>query len=687
MTNPLLPAWTGPYGGIPPFDKVKVEHFKPALESAMAEHLAEMDRIAGDPSPPTFANTLEAMERSGRMLDRAVNIYGVFSSTLRNAAFQEVEREMEPRLAAFRDKIIQNEKLFKRLAAVYEAREGSGLAAEQKRLVWLQYQNFARSGAKLDAKSKAKLSEINQRLASLYTEFSQNVLADENTALILEKEADLAGLPQSLREAAAETAKERGQPQRWAILNTRSSVEPFLTSSERRDLREKVWRAFLSRGDNGGERDNKKIIGEIVRLRGERASLLGYRSHAHWRLEMSMAKTPERATELMEAVWKPAVKRVAEEVADMQAVADREGAGIRIEPWDYRHYAEKVRKAKYDVDDNEVMPYLQLENLREAMFWVAGELLGLHFTPVEGVPVYHPDVRVWEVKDGAGKHVALFYFDPYARADKSSGAWMNAYRNQERFDGEVTTIVSNNSNFVKGKPGEPILVSWDDAVTLFHEFGHALHGISSSVRYPSLSGTNVDRDYVEFPSQLLEQWLATPEVLDKYARHCKTGEPIPKELVRKIERASKFNKGFENVEYLSSALVDMRMHLAPEKVADITEFERGTLTALGMPREMVMRHRLPHFGHLFSGDSYSAGYYSYLWADTLSADAFEAFTEAGGAYDKQVAKKLREYVFSTGNSIDPVEGYRAFRGRDAGIDALMRRRGFAPARGGEGRAQ
>ena len=678
MQNPLIPKWTGPHGGVPPFDQVKVEHFKPALDQAMQEGLAEIDRIANDPAPPTFANTIEAMERSGRMLDRVGNIYGVFSSTMRNAAFQDVEREMEPKLAAFRDRIIQNDKLFKRIAAVYDAREQSGLDAEQKRLTWLRYQDFARSGARLDAAAKEKLSTINQRLATLYTEFSQNVLADEGSALILDRESDLAGLPQSMRDAAAEAAKERGEAGKWAILNTRSSVEPFLTYSERRDLREKAWRAFVSRGDNGNERDNKSIIKEIVKLRGERARLLGYKSHAHWRLEMSMAKTPERATQLMEAVWRPAVKRVAEEVADMQAVADREGAGIRIEPWDYRHYAEKVRKAKYDVDDNEVMPYLQLEKLREAMFWVAGELLDLHFTPVTNVPVYHPDVRVWEVKDGAGKHVALFYFDPYARPDKSSGAWMNAYRNQERFEGEVTTIVSNNSNFVKGKPGEPILVSWDDAITLFHEFGHALHGIASNVRYPTLSGTNVDRDYVEFPSQLLEHWLATPEVLNKYARHCKTGEPIPQELVRKIERASKFNKGFENVEYLSSALVDMRMHLDPEKVEDLTQFEQGTLTSLGMPREMVMRHRLPHFGHLFSGDSYSAGYYSYLWADTLSADAFEAFTEAGSPYDKGVAKKLREYVFSTGNSVDPAESYRAFRGRDAGIEALMRRRGFAP---------
>jgi peptidyl-dipeptidase Dcp len=678
QTNPLIPKWSGPYGGVPPFDQVKVEHFRPALEQAMAEQLAEIDRIADDPSPPTFANTIEAMERTGRMLDRVGNIYGVYSSTMRNAAFQDVEREMEPRLAAFRDKVIQNERLFKRIAAVYDAREKSGLDAEQKRLTWLRYQDFARSGAKLEAPDKDKLSAINQRLATLYTEFSQNVLADENSALMLTSEPDLAGLPQSLRDAAAEAARQRGEPGKWAILNTRSSVEPFLTYSERRDLREKVWKAFVSRGDNGNERDNKSIIQEIVKLRGERARLLGYKSHAHWRLEMSMAKTPERATQLMEAVWQPAVKRVAEEVKDMQAVADKEGAGIRIEPWDYRYYAEKVRKAKYDVDDNEVMPYLQLEQLREAMFWVAGELLDLHFKPVTDVPVYHPDVRAWEVKDGAGRHVALFYFDPYARPDKSSGAWMNAYRNQERFDGDITTIVSNNANFVKGKPGEPILVSWDDAVTLFHEFGHALHGISSNVRYPSISGTNVDRDYVEFPSQLLEHWLATPEVLNKYARHCKTGEPIPQELVRKIERASKFNKGFENVEYLSSALVDMRMHLDPEKVGDLTEFESGTLSSLGMPREMVMRHRLPHFGHLFSGDSYSAGYYSYLWADTLSADAFEAFTEAGSPYDKNVAKKLREHVFSTGNSVDPAESYRAFRGRDAGIEALMRRRGFAP---------
>ncbi|HXF79286.1 MAG TPA: M3 family metallopeptidase [Usitatibacter sp.] len=678
MSNPLIARWSGPFGGVPPFGEAKVEHFKPAFEIAMAEELEEVEAIAADPAQPDFGNTLGALERSGRMLDRVESVYNVFAGTLSTDEFQAVEREMEPRLAALRDRIVQDERLFRRIESVYEARERSGLTPEQQRLAWLRYHHFARSGARLDPESKKKLSDINQQLASLYTAFNQNVLADEKTAIVL-GEGDLAGLPGSFVESAAQAAAERGD-KGYAILNTRSSVEPFLTYSDRRDLRERAWRAFVDRGDNGDGSDNKGIIERIVKLRAERARLLGYESHAHWRVEMSMAKTPERAMQLMQALWKPAVSRVAEEVADMQAIADREAAGISIEPWDYRYYAEKVRKSKYDIDDNEVMPYLQLENLREAMFWVAGELLGLAFKEAPGIPVCHPDVRVWEVADEKGRHVALFYFDPYARPGKSSGAWMNAYRAQERQEGEVTTIVSNNCNFVKGKPGEPILVSWGDAVTLFHEFGHALHGISSSVTYPSLSGTNVDRDYVEFPSQLLEHWLATPEVLDRYARHYRTGEPIPRELVRKIERAARFNKGFENVEYLSSALVDMRMHLEPAKVRDIGAFERETLESLGMPRQMVMRHRLPHFGHLFSSDAYSAGYYSYLWADTLSADAFEAFTEAGGAYDKAVARRLRDHVFSAGNTVDPAEGYRAFRGRDAKIDALMRRRGFAPPR-------
>jgi peptidyl-dipeptidase Dcp len=677
MTNPLIEEWPGPYGGVPPFDQVRVEHFKPALEQAMAESLAEIERIAGDPAPPTFANTLEALERSGRTLDRVGAIYGVYGGTMRTPAFQDVEREMEPKLAAYRDRIVQDEKLFRRIDAVYNGPEKASLTGEQQRLAWAKYTYFVRSGARLDGPAKARLSAINQRLASLYTTFSQNVLADEGRFLLLDREEDLAGLPESLRSAAANEAEARGHAGGWAIVNTRSSMEPFLTHSERRGLREKVWREYYSRGDHGDGRDNKPVIAEILRLRDERARLLGYASHAHWRLEKSMARTPDRAMELMEAFWKPAVARAAEEIADMQAMADRLGHGISIEPWDYRYYAEKVRKDRFDIDDNEVMPYLQLEKLREGMFWVAGELLDLHFAPAHGVPVIHPDVRVWEVKGGDGRHVGLFYFDPFARAHKVSGAWMDPYRSQERFDAEIAPIVSNNCNYMKGRPGEPVLVSWDDATTLFHEFGHALHGLASSVSYPSLSGTNVDRDFVEFPSQLLEHWLSTPEVLNRFACHCRTSQPIPAELVRRLERAAKFNKGFENVEYLASALVDMRMHLDPARAADVAAFERETLASLGMPREIVMRHRLPHFGHLFSGDSYSAGYYSYLWADTLSADAFEAFTEAGSPYDKSVARRLLEHVFSIGNTRDPDEAYRAFRGREPGIAALMRKRGFA----------
>jgi peptidyl-dipeptidase Dcp len=487
-----------------------------------------------------------------------------------------------------------------------------------------------------------------------------------------------------VRSGAAQVAEARGQKGKWVIANTRSSIEPFLTYSERRNLREQAWRMFVNRGDNGGSTDNNAIITEILRLRAKRAKLLGYETHAHWRLENAMAKEPARAIRLMEEVWTPAVARVHEEVADMQAIADKEGAGIRIAPWDYRYYAEKVRKAKYDLDETEVTPYLQLENLREGMFYMARELFGFHFRPVDParVPVYHPDVRVWEVTDPKGQLVGLWFFDPYARKGKRSGAWMNAYRVQERFDGDVKTIVSNNSNFVKGKAGEPVLISWTDARTLFHEFGHALHGLSSNVNYPLVSGTRVARDYVEFPSQVLEHWLSTPEILDRYALHYQTGKPIPKELVAKIRNADTFNQGFDTVEYLSSALIDMKLHLAGEQAIDPDRFERETLAAMNMPSEIVMRHRTPQFMHVFGSDGYSAGYYSYLWSDTLTADAWEAFTEAGGPWDKAMAQRLRDHVFSVGNTIDPAEGYRAFRGRDAQIAPLMRKRGFpvpAPA--------
>ena len=677
-TNPLLTKWEGPYGGVPPFDKVQVALFKPALEAAMAEQLAEIDKIATNTGAADFDNTIAALERAGSAFDRASTLYFIWASNMSTPEFQTVQREMAPRLAAFQDKITGNEALFKRIDAVYNSPAKSKLTPEQQRLAWLYYTNFVRAGARLKPEAKTRLSQINQQLAGLFTKFSQNVLAEETDQFMVLKEADLAGLPQSLRDAAAAAAETKKQPPgSFVIMNTRSSVDPFLTYSDRRDLREKAWRMFVNRGDNGGEHDNNATIAEILQLRAERAKLLGYQTHAHWRLENSMAKTPERAMELMEAVWKPAVARVHEEVADMQALADKEGAKVKIEPWDYRYYMEKVRKAKFDLDQNEIKPYLQLEKLREGIFWVAGELFNFNFTPVTNVPVAHPDIRVWEVTDKTSKrHIGLWYFDPYARAGKRSGAWMNAYRSQERMDGEITTIVSNNSNFVKGKPGEPVLISWDDATTMFHEFGHALHGLASNVTYPSLSGTAVPRDYVEFPSQLLEHWLSTPQVLQKFALHYETGKPIPQELVDKINRSATFNQGFATVEYLSAALVDMKLHLAGDRKIDPDAFERETLAQLGMPKEIVMRHRTPHFLHVFGSDGYSAGYYSYLWSDVITADAFGAFVEGKGAYDRAVAEKLRKNVFSVGNTIDPADAYRAFRGRDPKIDALMKKRGF-----------
>ena len=678
--NPLLQPWTGPYGGVPPFDRIEVEHFEPALAAAMQENLDEIDRIASNPEPPTFENTIAAQERAGRTMTRVAVVYGVWGGNMSTPEFQSVEREMAPRIAEFSDRIMQNSALFKRIETVYNSPTKATLTPEQQRLVWLYHTTFVRAGARLDAKAKERVAEINKTLAALFTQFTQNILADEtNLFLVLDARRDLDGLPDSVVEGAAAKAEELGLKGKWVIANTRSAMEPFLTFSTRRELREKAWRLFVSRGDNGGEHDNKAIVSEVLALRAERARLLGFETHAHWRLENTMAKTPERALSLMEEVWRPAVGRVREEVADMQAIARAEGDDITIEPWDYRFYAEKVRKDKYDLDENEMKPYLQLESLRDSMFWVSGELFGLVFSRVHDVPVYHRDVEVWEVKSrSTGKHVGLWYFDPFARKGKRSGAWMDAYRTQEKFDRPITTIVSNNSNFVKGSSNEPVLVSWDDATTLYHEFGHAIHGLLADVHYPSLSGTAVPRDYVEFPSQLLEHWLPTPQVLERFARHHKTGEALPRELVERIERASTFNEGFATVEYLSAALVDMKLHLAGSTPIDASEFEERTLGELGMPREIVMRHRTPQFLHIFSGDGYSAGYYSYLWSDVITADAFDAFREARGPYDPAVAKRLSA-LWSLGNTIDPADAYRSFRGRDPKVAALMRKRGFQPA--------
>jgi peptidyl-dipeptidase Dcp len=678
--NPLLEKWSGNYGGVPAFDKVKISQFKPALEAAMTEKLAEIEAIVNNSAPANFENTIVAMEKAGDTLSRISAIFGVWSGNLNDDEFAKVETEMSPKLAEFSDKITQNTALFKRIEKVYNDSKTSKLSAIQKRLTWRYYTNFVRYGAKLEGKQKARLSEINQKLAGLFTKFSQNLLGDEAKYLLLEKEADLAGLPDDLKSSAAELATAK-KLKGWMIANTRSSVDPFLTYSERRDLREKVFNLFVNRGDNGDKNDTNTLIVEILQLRAERAKLLGYATHAHWSTADVMAKTPERTMNLMEAVWKPAVGRVQEEVADMQKYADKAGDKIKIEPWDYRFYMEKVRIEKYALDQNEVKQYFQLDKMREGMFWVAGELFNFTFTPVNDVPVFHPDVKVWKVSNKTtGKLVGLWYFDPFAREGKGSGAWMNQYRNQQKLIGDIPTIVSNNSNFVKGKPGEPVLISWDDAITLFHEFGHAIHGLSSNVMYPSQSGTAVATDYVEFPSQILERWVSTPQVLNKFALHYQTGKPIPKTLVDKIKKAATFNEGFATVEYMASALVDMKLHLAGDKKIDVDAFEKQTLKELGMPKEMVMRHRLPQFGHLFSSDAYAAGYYSYIWSDVISSDAFTAFTEASGAYDKKVAARLIKYVFSVGDTIDPAKGYKMFRGRDPKVEALMIERGFPVAK-------
>jgi peptidyl-dipeptidase Dcp len=678
QTNPLLDEWTGPHGGCPRFDLVKVDAFKPAMMKGMDSNRVEIAAIAGNRSAPNFENTFAAFDNAGRPFKRAARIFQVYTSTMNDKRTQAVETEMAPVLSAFGDEIVQNKALFDRLKAVYDTRANAKLSPEQRRLVDVVYTRFARQGAALGNAEKARLKEINKRLASLFTTFRQNVLADEEDyTVVIDNEADLAGLPDNLRDAAASAAEEKAQKGKWLFTNTRSSMEPLITYASRRDLREKGWRMWTMRGDNPGPHDNKPVIAEILQLRAERAKLLGFASHAHWILDNNMAKTPDAAMALMMKVWEAALVRAREEIADMQAFADSEGAGIKIEPWDYRYYAEKVRKAKYDIDQTEISQYLQLDKMRESMFWVAGQLFGLRFVKLDDVRVYHPDMSVYEVQRD-GKRVGLWYFDPYAREGKSSGAWMSEYRTQEKFRSEITPIVSNNSNFVKGKAGEPVLISWDDVVTLYHEFGHALHGLNSNINYPTLAGTSVKRDFVEFPSQLNEHWLSTPEVLNQFALHHKTGKPIPADLVAKIEKAKNFNQGFSTVEYLSAAIYDMKIHLAamPDQKIDAGTFEKQTMAEIGCPSEIVMRHRPTQFGHIFSSDGYSAGYYVYIWADTLTDDTAEAFNEAGGPYDKAVAKRYYETILSVGNSVPPDEAFRRFRGRDVDTDALMRERGF-----------
>lgn len=678
IDNPLLAEWNGPYQGVPAFEEMKVDLVKPAIRKGMELHLADIDKITENPAAPTFENTIVPLEKAGQELDRAFTYYGIYSSNMSSPEFREVQKELAPEISEFSSKISQNEELFKRIKTIYEKSQKQPLDSAEQRVVDLIYEDFAMQGADLNKEDKERYAEINKELSSLYTKFSSNVLADEENYVIYLEEDQLGGLPESYVKSAAQAAAERGKEGKYAVTNTRSSMDPFLTYSTERELREKVWNNYYSRGDNADEYDNNEIVKEILKLRDERVELLGFENYAQWRLQNRMAKNPENAMDLMMKVWPAALARVEEEVKDMQEVADAEGADITIKPWDYRFYAEKVRKEKYDLDSEEVKQYLELGNLTQALFFTAGELFNFEFSPVEEgtVPVFHEDVKVWEVTDkDSGNIVGLWYLDPYARQGKRSGAWATTYRSSTELMGEKPVLASNNSNFIEPAPGEPVLVSWDDANTFFHEFGHALHFLSADIEYPTLnSGV---RDYTEFQSQLLERWLSTDKVINQFLRHHETNEVIPDELVKKIKKASTFNQGFATTEFLASAIMDMKYHTTDPDEIEPDTFERETLKELNMPEEIVMRHRTPHFGHVFSGEGYATGYYGYLWADVLTSDAAEAFAEApGGFYDKEVAAKLVKYLFAPRNAMDPAEAYKKFRGRDAEIDALMRDRGF-----------
>lgn len=676
--NLLLAPWTGPFDGTPAFDKMDITLVKPAIEEGITLHLLEIDAITANTEAPTFENTIAAMERAGEPLNRAFSYYGIWTSNMSSPEFREIQNELAPKIADYRSAISQNKSLFERIKTVYENSLKTPLEADKQRLVELTYKEFEMNGANLNEADKKRYAEINSELSTLYTNFSNNVLADEENYITYITKDQLNGLPESFVSAAAKTASDNGKEGEYAITNTRSSMDPFLTYSEERELREKVWKTYYSRGDNNDQYDNNDLVAQILKLRHERVQLLGYDNFAEWRLQDRMAKTPKNAMDLMEAVWPAALARVEEEVADMQAIAKTEGNKNSIEPWDYRFYAEKVRKDKYDLNSDEVKQYLELNNLTDAIFYTAGRLFNFKFTPITdgSVPVFHEDVKVWEVNDlTTGAHIGVYYLDPFARQGKRSGAWATQYRSHSSFDGEKTVLASNNSNFVKAAPGESVLISWDDAETFFHEFGHALHFFSSEVRYPTLN--NGVRDYTEFQSQLLERWLYTDEVINQFLKHHKTGEVIPAALVEKIKKASTFNQGFATTEFLASALMDMKYHTTDPTNINPKEFEKETLAKLNMPKEIVMRHRTPHFGHVFSGEGYATAYYGYLWADVLTSDAAEAFQEApGGFYDKELSAKLVKYLFAPRNAMDPAEAYRLFRGRDATIDALMRDRGF-----------
>jgi peptidyl-dipeptidase Dcp len=667
----LLQEWTGPYEGVPPWDRVTAAKLREALLEGIELQRAEIQAIANNPEPPTFANTMVPYQMAGEPLGRARSLFGVMTQNIGSEDYQAVDTEVSPLLSAAGDEINFNERLFARIKTVADNAAAAGLTAEQTRIAERTRDAFIRNGAALDAAGKAELGRINTALSNAFTSFSQKVVADENAFTHIPNEAGVAGLPASNKAAAAAAARSRNLTG-YAIVNTRSSVDPFLSFGDDRGLRETVWRKFVNRGDNGDGNDTNAIIAEIVKLRAERARLLGFGNHAEWRMQDTMAKTPAAAMDLMNRVWAPAKARVAEEVADMRAIA-----GHDIEPWDYLYYAEKVRKQKYDLDQNELKPYFELNNVKRGAFYMAERLYGYAFTPLPkgAVPVFHPDVEVFEVTNKAdGSHVGLFYSDDFARSGKRSGAWMTTYRSYSTYDGVKNVLASNNNNFIKAEGGQPILISLDDAETLFHEFGHALHYLSYRITYPALGGT--PRDYVEYPSQVHEHWVLSRPILDGFMKHVETGQPMPQSLVDKVEAASTFNQGYATVSYLSSALVDMDLHTRATPPTDIDAFERESLARIGMPKEIVMRHRLPQFNHLFTSDAYSAGYYSYLWSEVMDADTWAYFEESGDVFNPDIAARYKAIILSEGNSTDRGEAYRRFRGRDPDVTALLKVRGF-----------
>ena len=671
--NVLLADWKGPYEGVPPWDQVKPEQFDEAIQFSVDEIKREFEAIANNPAAPTWANTIEAGEKAGERLSRVLSVFAVMTDNMSSDAYVALDKKWSPKLSAAFDEIRLNPKLFQRLETLYNQRASLGLDAKQMRLLTREYEAAVRNGAKLAPAQKAQLTKINQDLSTNFAEFNSRLLADEGT-FTQATEAEMAGVQQDVKDAAAAVAKAKGLPTgTYAIRNTRSAVEPVLSFGSNRGLREKVWRAFVNRGDNGNANDTNAIIAKIVKLRAERAKLLGYKSHAHWRMQDTMAKTPERAMDLMMRVWPAAVKRVNEEVADMAPFAKADGVAT-VEPWDYRYYQEKVRKAKYNLSEDEIKPYFEQGNLLKGMFWSAEQLYDLKFTENTGtVPVWQSDVRTFEVTNAkTGDLIGLFYLDTYAREGKRSGAWATGYRDSSGLLGNRPKLVSNNNNFTKPEGGKPVLISLDDASTQFHEFGHAIHALLTKVHYPSLGGSQ--RDFVEYPSQVNENWLLTRPVLEKFALHYQTGEPMPASLVDKIKQADTFNQGFATVEYLSSALVDMKLHLDPNGVVDADAFEKKALAEIGMPREIVMRHRMPQFGHLFSSDAYSAGYYSYLWSETMDADTWAAFE--ADPFNRTISDRFKTFLLSTGNETDRADAYRAFRGRDPDVTALLKRRGF-----------